>query len=210
MKFSLLTYLCSLALAFTAFAQTPTASPSATATATASPAATVSATPSDDEDDIARTVKKKLGHHHLGVTVNGSKDIDWNSPEDAGGIAIAIVAVIFTTVFGAPVVVIGLVIFFSWLKSRSLHRTVREMVAKGHPVPPELFAVPGTPAKARSDLRRGVVFICIGIGVMVFFAAVSDSGAWALGMIPLMIGAGYLLVWKLEGPKKDHNQPPVP
>ena len=43
----------------------------------------------------------------------------------------------------------------------------------------------------------------VGVGLMVFFGAVNDweGGAWALGVIPFLIGAGYLLVWKLEGNK---------
>jgi hypothetical protein len=50
----------------------------------------------------------------------------------------------------------------------------------------------------------------IGVGLMVFFGAVNDweGGAWTLGLIPFLIGVGYLLVWKLDT-KKD-NPPPLP
>ena len=50
----------------------------------------------------------------------------------------------------------------------------------------------------------------VGLGLMVFFGAVNDweGGAWTLGLIPFLIGAGYLLVWKLDT-KKD-NPPPLP
>ncbi len=34
------------------------------------------------------------------------------------------------------------------------------------------------------------------------------DSAWAFGLIPGLIGVGYLIVWKLEGKKKD-NPPPV-
>ena len=58
-------------------------------------------------------------------------------------------------------------------------------------------------------MRRGVVLVMVGIGLMVFFGACSDweGGAWALGVIPFLIGAGYLLVWKLEGNKPDSFKP---
>ncbi|MFL6583668.1 MAG: DUF6249 domain-containing protein [Chthoniobacterales bacterium] len=221
MKTSLLTYLCSIALALTAFGQSP--SPSASATATASPSvsasATISATPGDEDSDIARSVRSKV-RRHMGVQMSGPrKDFDLNGldGETAGGIAVAIIAVIFSMVFGAPVLIVAAVMFFSYLKSRSLHRTVREMVAKGQPVPPEMFAAPGTKMKARSDLRRGIVLSCIGGGLIFFLAGVNGGfagGEWAIGMIPLMIGAGYLLVWKLEGPRNNANNtlrdnPPV-
>jgi len=45
---------------------------------------------------------------------------------------------------------------------------------------------------------------------MIFFGAVNDweGGAWSLGLIPFLIGLGYLLVWKLEG--KNNVPPPSP
>jgi hypothetical protein len=156
-----------------------------------------------------------MGH----VNVNGhSHDLDMDDVGTAGGIAVAIIGVIFTTLFGAPVLIVAAIMFFSYLKNRSLHRTVREMVAKGQPVPPELFATPGSPIKARNDLRRGVILTSVGAGLIFFLAGVNGGfggGEWAVGVIPLMIGAGYLLVWFLEGAKKNghtlrDNTPPVP
>ena len=83
------------------------------------------------------------------------------------------------------------------------------MVEKGQPVPEALLNPP--PAqKQRSDLRRGIVLTMIGIGVMAFIGAASEweGGGWTLGLIPFLIGVGYLLVWKLDT-KKD-NPPPLP
>ena len=50
----------------------------------------------------------------------------------------------------------------------------------------------------------------VGIGLMVFFGAVNEweGGAWSLGIIPFLIGAGYMLVWKLEA-RRD-KVPPLP
>jgi hypothetical protein len=131
--------------------------------------------------------------------------------------AIPIVGIIFTTLFGAPVLIVGVIMFFSYWKARSLHRTVRMMVEKGQPVPPELFAVPHSPAKARSDMRRGVVLMAVGLGIIVFLGAIAgwDEGVWAFGMIPFLMGAGYLTVWKLEANRpalfntSSDNTPPV-
>jgi hypothetical protein len=215
MKTTLLTFLCSIALALTALGQypTPAPTPSVSSTAVASASAGANISPSatvtpDDEDSIERSVSKKLKRHFTvtnssGVTVtrrhhdNGDFDID-----DGAWMAVPIVAVIFSTLFGAPVLVVAAIMFFSYLKNRSLHRTVRSMVEKGEPVPAALFAPPPI-VRARSDMRRGVVLMMVGFGLMIFFGAVNDwdGGAWALGVIPFLIGLGYLLVWKLEGPK---------
>lgn len=217
MKTTLLTFLCSIALGWSAFGQTatPDQSPSPQPTATATASAT-----SDDDDDgdsIEKQVARKL--KKVGITIDtdsGSTHIrrhhkdDSDDIEDFGAlIAIPIIGIIFTTLFGAPVLVVAAIMFFSYLKSRSLHRTVRAMVEKGQEVPAALFAPPPI-VKARSDLRRGVVLLMIGLGLMVFFGAVNEweGGAWSLGVIPFVIGLGYLLVWKLEG-RRD-KVPPLP
>lgn len=224
MKKTLLACLSSIALGFSAFAQTPTA-PATSAPAAPSPAlAATTTTPgvaasakSDRDESIEDRVARKL-KHKFGVDIDmdhGTTHIsrhggDGDDSDDLGSIiAIPIVAIIFTTLFGAPVLVVAAVMFFSYLKSRSLHRTVRMMVEKGQEVPAALFAPPQV-IRARSDLRRGVVLVMVGLGLMVFFGAVNDweGGSWSLGMIPFVIGLGYLLVWKLEG-RRD-KVPPLP
>ena len=243
MKTTLVTCLSSLALALSLLGQTPTLSPDVTASATpsiapvtpppappapAAPATAASVTPSTDEDlesRIERKVKKGLN-----ITFgddepkrdrrNRNRDRDdasihvRNSDlEDGALMAIPIVGIIFTTLFGAPVMIVGLIMFFSYWKARSLHHTVRAMVEKGQPVPEALFATPPPAVRQRSDMRRGVVLAMVGVGVMIFLGAVNDwdGGAWALGIIPFLIGCGYLLVWKLEGNKAGtDNPPPLP
>jgi Domain of unknown function (DUF6249) len=205
-------YICSLTLALSSFAQTPTASPLAsTPTATA----TISAT-STPASKIEQSIRKKQ-KKHFGFTIGDhDKDLDaldhlehGKSPEDIPGIVVPIVAITLLTIFGAPVLIVGLIMYFSFSRSRAMHRTVRMMVEKGQPVPEALLNPP--PAqRQRSDLRRGVVLSMIGLGVIAFLGAASDweGGAWTLGLIPFLIGVGYLLVWKLDT-KKD-NPPPVP
>ena len=77
-------------------------------------------------------------------------------------------------------------------------------------VPEALLAPPPPAVRQRSDMRRGVVLMMVGIGLIFFLAAVNDweGGAWSIGLIPFLIGVGYLLVWKLEG--KKEIPPPLP
>ncbi|MGB9476087.1 MAG: DUF6249 domain-containing protein [Candidatus Udaeobacter sp.] len=207
-------YVCSLALAAGSFAQTPTVSPissSPTAATTASVTSTASVSPSRLADKIHQKLEKKFHGKH-GVIIEGDHDegdLGFGKSKDIPALVIPLVGIVFLTIFGAPVLIVGLILYFSFSKSRALHRTVRMMVEKGQPVPEALLNPP--PAqRQRSDLRRGVVLAMIGIGLIAFFGAASDweGGAWTLGLIPFLIGAGYLLVWKLDT-KKD-NPPPVP
>ena len=224
MKTVILTCLGPIALALTMFGQTPTPAPSpsvsATAVASASAGASISpaATPTpDDEDSIERSVSRKLKRHFnittspsMTVTRRHHSDGDFDV-EDGALMAIPIIGIVFSTLFGAPVLIVAAIMFFSYLRSRSLHRTVREMVEKGQPVPPALFAPPAA-VRARSDMRRGVILVMVGFGLMIFLGAVNDwdGGAWAIGIIPFLIGVGHLLVWKLEGPKTADKAPPLP
>jgi hypothetical protein len=213
MKTAILTCLCSIVLALPTFGQTPTPAVSATAVASASAGASispaVSATP-DDEDSIERSVSKKLRRHFSvtmpssSVTVSRHHHDSGDDDESAAWMAVPIVGVIFSTLFGAPVLIVAAIMFFSYLRSRSLHRTVREMVARGEPVPPALFAPP--PAiRARSDMRRGVVLVMVGFGLMIFFGATSDweGGSWAIGIIPFLIGVGYLEIRRRQSRRQS-------
>ena len=204
-------YICSLVLATGSFAQTPTVPPVAITPATT---ATTSAT-STPTSKIEQSIRKKH-KKHFGFTIDDhDKDLDAldrlgdEKSGDLPEFVIPIVAITMLTVFGAPVLIVGLIMYFSFSRSRALQKTVRMMVEKGQPVPEALLNPP--PAlRQRSDVRRGVILTMIGIGLMVFFGAVNDweGGSWTLGLIPFLIGAGYLLVWKLDT-KKD-NPPPVP
>jgi uncharacterized protein DUF6249 len=201
-------YICSLVLVTGSFAQTPTGSPSAS-----TPASTVAISPaSTPASKIEQSIRKKH-KKHFGFTIDDhDTDLDRLSHEKSKDIpefVIPIVAITLLTVFGAPVLIVGLILYFSFSRSRALHRTVRMMVEKGQPVPEALLNPP--PAqRQRSDLRRGIVLTMIGIGVMAFIGAASEweGGGWTLGLIPFLIGVGYLLVWKLDT-KKD-NPPPLP
>jgi hypothetical protein len=101
---------------------------------------------------------------------------------------------------------------FTLLVSRMRQRTIRMMVEKGQPIPAELLAPAARSVRRRSDVRRGVIWAMVGLGMMIFFGAVNDweGGAWSLGLIPFLIGIGYLMVWKLEGKNNVPPPPPAP
>lgn len=205
----ILIYTCSLALALSSFAQSPAASPIASPPAAT---ATISAT-STPTSKIEQSIRKKQ-KKHFGFTIDDHDtdldSLDHGNSKDIPAMVIPIVGIVFLTIFGAPVLIVGLILYFSFSRQRALHKTVRMMVEKGQPVPEALLAPPPPAQRQRSDLRRGVILTMIGVGLMVFLAGANDweGGSWTLGLIPFLIGVGYLLVWKLDS-KKD-NPPPVP
>ena len=68
-----------------------------------------------------------------------------------------IVAVLAITLgIGAPVALMGLLLWYKSRKTRLIHETALRLAEKGQPVPPALFRGKEEPF---SDLRRGVVLV---------------------------------------------------
>jgi len=232
MKKLFLLSMCLLGLYGTLFpqapAQSPIASPTAPtavtaatavtslATSASTPAAAPSATPgsasSDLADRIHRKLEKNLGRKH-GIIIEGDdKDNDADMEQMRNLVAIPIVAIVFLSIFGAPVAIVIMIGIFSMIATRTRQRTIRMMIEKGQPVPAELLAPATRGIRRRSDVRRGVVWTMVGLGLMIWLAAVNDweGGAWSFGLIPFLIGLGYLIVWKLENKKDIPPPPPAP
>jgi len=226
MKKLFLLCMCLLGLYGTMFPQAPTdtpvPSPTATAVtaataatslaapaATAAPSATSTSASSDIADRIHRKLEKKLGHKH-GIVIDA--DGDHGGSNDIPGEIIPLVGIVFLSIFGAPVLIVILIGMFALLVSRSRQRTIRMLVEKGQPVPAELLAPSTRAVRQRSDARRGVVWTMVGVGLMVWLGAVNDweGGAWSFGLIPFLIGLGYLIIWKLESKKDIPPPPPAP
>jgi len=232
MKKLFLLCMCSLGLYGTLYPQAPTEAPitnptaptaAAAATAatsiaapgstpTAAPSATSSSTSSDLADRIHRKLEKKLGHKHGIIIDTDDKNNDHVGGSDIPSEVIPLVGIVFLSIFGAPVLIVILIGMFSLLVSRSRQRTIRMLVEKGQPVPAELLAPATRAVRKRSDVRRGVVWTMVGFGLMIWLAAVNDweGGAWSFGLIPFLIGLGYLIIWKLENKKDIPPPPPAP
>ena len=173
-------------------------------------------------DRIHKKINAKVGKKRGGVHIQvdgdddeGVNDHTTRSREDIPEMVIPLVGMIMLILFGAPVLAMALLLYFGFSKTRMMHRTVRMMVEKGQPVP-EALLNPPPHVRKRSDMRRGVILLMLGVGVLVLLGALTewDGGAWAVGLIPLLIGVGYLLVWMMErkpdGQPKADNPPPLP
>jgi hypothetical protein len=116
--------------------------------------------------------------------------------------------------------IIALGVIEKMQKEKLRHETIRRALEKGQSLPPELLEGKALPPeffaqfarKARDDRRAGLIAIAVGVGLYVFFSALSDVGApdslkW-LGLIPGLIGVALLVNWLLErGEKKTPDKP---
>jgi hypothetical protein len=68
----------------------------------------------------------------------------------------------------------------------------RRLVEQGLEPPTGLLTAP-----AKNDMRRGVVLVAAGLGLLVAGLVLGDRGLAAGGLVPAFIGAGYLVSFKL-------------
>jgi hypothetical protein len=96
--------------------------------------------------------------------------------------------------------------FFAYRSRQDTQKTVRVALERGQPLSPELLDRLGqSPPPKRNDLRRGVVGICLGLGLAAFGLVLGEEDAvrpmLAVGMVPLLLGLAYLVLWRLNGNK---------
>jgi hypothetical protein len=101
--------------------------------------------------------------------------------------------------------VIAIVVIPSWLKSRErreMQATLRTAIEKGQPLPTEIIDAMTKNVKvaptALSDIRTGIIWLAVGLGIGVFGFLVgyeeSDAYGPILGIasIPAVIGLAYI------------------
>jgi hypothetical protein len=130
-----------------------------------------------------------------------SKTSDWAPPGlretiPIGAVLISVVAITMPFIF--LTVAIGCWVFFKYRRNRMLHETLRAMIDKGVPIPPELIMPPAQQIRRRtnSDLRNGLIMLGLGIGILLFHLR--------LGWIPIFIGVAFLITWLIE--KKQNSK----
>ena len=95
-----------------------------------------------------------------------------------------------------PLGIVALVLVFRHRRQKLVHETMRLMIEKGLPVPPELINPPPPAKPPKSDLRRGLIWLGLGLGLLAGMRITFDGeGPWALALIPAFVGAAYLICW---------------
>jgi hypothetical protein len=142
------------------------------------------------------------------INIPGGHIGNANTPEgETFTSVVALMIPIMAIVMGCsiPIAIVALSLYFRHRKNKMLHETVRAMVEKGVTIPPEMFKNAGTESmecgragRPRNDLRKGLILLGIGIGV-VFLAGKA-------GYIILFLGVAFVVASFFE--KNSDNQPP--
>jgi len=124
--------------------------------------------------------------------------------EEEGIIEQLIPAVALLLFFGGPVLIVAIVSRNNRRKREMVHQTIDQMIAQGKDVPVELLDALDKGSNGKSGLARGTVNVALGLGIGAMFLANAGVGAASIGLIPLSIGIAQLLVWKLEGARRQN------
>lgn len=114
-----------------------------------------------------------------------------------------IVPVAFFAIFPACLFLIG---FFRYRGKREKQITLRAMVENGAQIPPEMFMEGSKDLNPMDrDRRRGLLFSLSSLGLLAFFLLFKNlpEGIWSISLVPLFLGIGYLINWKLA--EKDQK-----
>lgn len=93
--------------------------------------------------------------------------------------------------------------FWNHKNRQGIMDTVQKAIETGGEFSPELLEKLGAAVDPRvRDLRRGIIFLALGIAGLLcslfFDEATVINGIRAGSMFPLLLGGGFLLVWKLN------------
>jgi Domain of unknown function (DUF6249) len=150
-----------------------------------------------------------VGIDPTGVYLGGSNPVSVNLPNFAdsriGGDGITLIALVSVV---APFLFVFLIIaaslFARYRRNRMLHETLRVMIEKGVPIPPELIMPQGARVRLRtvSDLRNGLILLAIGAGLILV-----SHGMWSgTGLIVVFIGTAFLVTWFVERRENSKNE----
>jgi Domain of unknown function (DUF6249) len=93
--------------------------------------------------------------------------------------------------------------YWSYRAKQDVQTTVRAALERGVPMTGELLdRIVESPVPKRSDLRRGAIWAAVGVGLALFGLVVDSDGdaarpMLAIGLVPFLLGAAYLVLWRL-------------
>ena len=154
------------------------------------------------ETNIALSEKANVRIDKTGIHIGGPHPVDINVPalahhrEDKGLDVVGIVGVVFGC--SIPIAIVCIIFYFRHCRLKMHHETIRAMVEKGVPIPPEMAAgtrsdllLGNTDVRAgRGDFRGGLILVAVGAALLMIVGKV--------GWILVFIGAARLIFWLVE------------
>jgi hypothetical protein len=124
---------------------------------------------------------------------------------------------ILAVIWGAILLLVFIVSLFTYLGRRSKYRMLERLAEKGQTLSPEMLASLGSlgnghNANGKNPLTSGIMLMCIGVALTIFFWATTDfedllhGGAMptVIGIIPFMVGLARVISARID--RRDSNK----
>ena len=105
--------------------------------------------------------------------------------------------------FAAIALIFFIVLFFRYRSRTEMQRTVRLALEKGSDLSPEIISKLGDPEPSKNrDLRLGLIWLALAVGLALCGVAVPDPSGHALrgclagAAFPFAIGIAYMIMWQ--------------
>jgi hypothetical protein len=157
----------------------------------------------DLDQEERQEVKDALRSFQEGINITIPDSFSFGG---LSSVIVPIFAILFT--FGSPVLVIALLLLFSYRKRKQRDALVEKFINAGKDVPPEVLASFSDNAVSGNNLQRGLILSGIGSGLFLFLGMLVGWGVASVALIPLCIGIARLLIWKLseqQAETEPHN-----
>ncbi len=98
--------------------------------------------------------------------------------------------------------------YFSLKKAKARQEIILTLLEKGKDIPDNLFTNPKKPQKSTAtDLRKGIILIAFGLSISIIIFVIRIQGNfWTIGLIPIFIGIGYVISFKLDQSSKRKSE----
>lgn len=142
----------------------------------------------------------------LAVPVLGGTESLFGSGPAAGGIAVAIVAILM--VFGAPALAIILLVYFILRyrekRQRMMNERIQRFLEAGQPVPESMLQDSVSPdSNPDQHLYQGLMLLGVGIGLTIFLSMLLGFALGSLGLMLVGLGLAKVLIWKLASKRTE-------
>ena len=82
------------------------------------------------------------------------------------------------------------------------HDLYLKSLEMGQTLPENFFDKPAAQS-ASSNMKRGILWLAVGLALLIYFVIIHNNMALIIGIIPTFVGIGYLLVHFLDKPKNQ-------
>ncbi len=172
------------------------------------------------KDEIVKTSKEiqdqkkdsimlsKLSPNQLLELKKGEQEVEKQKIEAERHAEMPLPSFIIFLICALPFLFVGTIIVVNVRHKNKESQRKYELYTKslemGQTIPENFFDEPKK-ANPASNLKRGIIWLAVGLAVLISFVIMHKQNGLILGIVPAFVGAGYLIVHFLDKPKSDSS-----